>query len=70
MAAKISFLLRLSQEMWNELERWASDDFRSVNGQIESILHEAITRRRQKKQKPPAQADHPADAGPAGGEKP
>jgi hypothetical protein len=48
MPAKKSFLLRLSQEMWEELERWASDDFRSVNGQIESILHEAISRRRKK----------------------
>ena len=48
MPAKKSFLLRLSQEMWEELERWAADDFRSVNGQIESILHEAINRRRKK----------------------
>lgn len=48
MAEKKSFLLRLSQEMWGELERWAADDFRSVNGQIESILHEAIGRRRKK----------------------
>ena len=48
MPAKKSFLLRLSPEMWEELERWAADDFRSVNGQIESILHEAIGRRRKK----------------------
>jgi hypothetical protein len=48
MAAKKSFLLRLNQEMWDELERMAADDFRSVNGQIESILHEAINRRRKK----------------------
>jgi hypothetical protein len=48
MAEKKSFLLRLNQAMWNELEKWAADDFRSVNGQIESILHEAITRRRKK----------------------
>jgi len=48
MAAKKAFLLRLSPEMWVELERWAADDFRSVNGQIESILHEAISRRRKK----------------------
>jgi hypothetical protein len=48
MPAKKSFLLRLSQEMWEELERMAADDFRSVNGQIESILHEAISRRRKK----------------------
>jgi hypothetical protein len=48
MAAKKPFLLRLSQEMWDELERWAADDFRSVNGQIESIIHEAISRHRKK----------------------
>lgn len=48
MAEKKSFLLRLNQAMWNELEKWAADDFRSVNGQIESILHEAINRRRKK----------------------
>jgi hypothetical protein len=48
MPAKKSFLLRLSQEMWEELERMAADDFRSVNGQIESILHEALGRRRKK----------------------
>ena len=48
MAEKKSFLLRLNQDMWNELEKWAADDFRSVNGQIESILFEAISRRRKK----------------------
>ena len=48
MPSKKSFLLRLSQEMWEEMERWAADDFRSVNGQIEFILHEAIGRRRGK----------------------
>ena len=49
MAEKKSFLLRLSQETWEELERWAADDFRSVNGQIEFILHEAILQRRKKR---------------------
>ena len=48
MAQKKSFLLRLSREMWEELERWASDEFRSINGQIEYILYEAIGRRRKK----------------------
>jgi hypothetical protein len=54
MAAKKSFLLRLNQEMWDELEHWAADDFRSVNGQIEFILHEAIGRRRKKAPAAPA----------------
>jgi hypothetical protein len=62
MAAKKSFLLRLSQEMWNELERWAADDFRSVNGQIESILHEAISRRRKKAPAATPQAGPPLPA--------
>jgi hypothetical protein len=59
MAAKKSFLLRLSQEMWDELERWAAYDFRSVNGQIESILHEAIGRRRKKAPAAAPQAEPP-----------
>ncbi len=49
MAEKKSFLLRLNLETWKELERWAADEFRSVNGQIEFILHEAIRRDRKKK---------------------
>ena len=53
MAEKKSFLLRLNQETWEELERWAADDFRSVNGQIEFILHEAIRRERKKEQARP-----------------
>jgi hypothetical protein len=53
MADKKSFLLRLSPEVWKELERWAADDFRSVNGQIEFILHEAILRQRKKKRPGP-----------------
>ena len=48
MAEKKAFLLRLNPETWKELERWAADDFRSVNGQIEFILHEAIRQRRKK----------------------
>jgi len=63
MPAKKAFLLRLSPEMWEELERWAADDFRSVNGQIESILHEAISRRR--RNSPAAAAA--LDQAPAGG---
>lgn len=51
MAERKSFLLRLSFEMWKELERWAADEFRSVNGQIEFILNEAIRRERTKKLK-------------------
>jgi len=49
MADKKSFLLRLNPEIWEEIERWAADEFRSVNGQIEFILREAILRQRKRK---------------------
>lgn len=65
MAAKKSFLLRLSQEMWEELERWAADDFRSVNGQIESILHEAISRRRRQASPSAPSSGEPAAGAPS-----
>jgi hypothetical protein len=37
-----AFALRLSAGMLSALEKWAQDDFRSVNGQIEFILNEAL----------------------------
>ncbi len=46
MAEKKSILLRLSPKMWEEINRWAEDEFRSVNGQIEYILQEAINKRK------------------------
>jgi hypothetical protein len=70
MPAKKAFLLRLSPEMWAELERLAADDFRSVNGQIESILHEAINRRRKKAPAAPAAGEVRENGTPADGEKP
>lgn len=38
--------LRLSPALWEEINRWAEDEFRSVNGQIEYILSEAVKKRR------------------------
>ena len=40
------FLLRISPELWDDIERWAHDDLRSVNGQIEFLLRDAVRRRR------------------------
>ena len=40
--AKKAFLLRISPELWEELNRWAADEFRSVNGQIEFLLRQAV----------------------------
>ena len=44
--AKKLVLLRLSPSLWNELARWAEDDFRSINGQIEFLLSEAVRQRK------------------------
>ena len=35
-------ILRLSPALYNSLAAWAEDEFRSVNGQIEYLLHEAV----------------------------
>jgi len=43
---KKSFLLRIDPKLWAELEGWAADDFRSVNGQIEYLLKQAVIKRK------------------------
>jgi len=42
---KKSFLLRLPQPLFDELRRWAEQDMRSINGQIEWMLRDAVRRR-------------------------
>jgi hypothetical protein len=39
-----SYLLRLSPQLYADLERWASDELRSVNAQIEFLLTDAVRR--------------------------
>lgn len=43
--ARKTFLLRISPELYAELERWAADELRSVNGQIEYVLRQAALKR-------------------------
>ena len=45
MAPRKAFLLRISPALWEELERWAAAEFRSVNGQIEYLLQRAVVER-------------------------
>ena len=40
--------LRLSATLYEEIARWAEDDFRSINGQIEYLLTEAVKKRKQR----------------------
>jgi hypothetical protein len=46
MEPRKSFLLRINPELWRELEAWAQAEMRSVNGQIEYLLQQAVVRRR------------------------
>jgi hypothetical protein len=39
---KKNFVLRINEEAYNALAKWADDEFRSVNGQIEMILDKAL----------------------------
>jgi hypothetical protein len=40
------FLLRIDPELWAELESWAKNELRSVNGQIEYVLKQAVLKRK------------------------
>ncbi|MCI8843301.1 MAG: Arc family DNA-binding protein [Oscillospiraceae bacterium] len=44
--AKKQLLLRLSPSLWNEIAALAEADFRSINGEIEFLLTEAVRKRR------------------------
>jgi hypothetical protein len=46
MASRKPFLLRIDPELWAELEIWARDELRSVNGQIEYLLKQAVLKRK------------------------
>jgi hypothetical protein len=37
-----SYLLRINEELWDDLNTWAGQEFRSVNGQIELVLKRAV----------------------------
>ena len=42
MAKKKPFVLRMDPEVLKAIEKWAADEFRSSNGQIEWIIHESL----------------------------
>jgi hypothetical protein len=45
-AARKPFLLRLPPDLYEDLERWAADELRSVNAQIEYLLREQVRKRK------------------------
>jgi hypothetical protein len=60
MAERKKLLLRISPTLWEELNRWAGQEFRSVNGQIEFILQQAVNKKRGEK----STKDEPRDEKP------
>jgi hypothetical protein len=42
MASKKAFALRLDEKMINAVEKWAADEFRSTNGQLEWMIRESL----------------------------
>jgi hypothetical protein len=45
------FLLRINLKLWAELEAWAQDELRSVNGQVEYLLRQAVQKRKGSREK-------------------
>jgi hypothetical protein len=52
MKERKAFLMRIDPVLWAELESWAQAELRSVNGQIEMILRQAILKRKGSKSQP------------------
>ena len=46
MGSRKPFLLRIDPGLWADLEAWAGDELRSVNGQIEYLLKQAVLKRK------------------------
>ena len=49
--AKKQIPLRISARLYNDLAAWAEEEFRSINGQIEYLLHECVEARKKGKRK-------------------
>jgi hypothetical protein len=52
MAEKKKFLLRIDENIYAALEKWAADDLRSINAQIEFLLKEALNKTGRQKENP------------------
>ena len=72
MAQRKPFLLRIDPALWAELEAWAQAELRSVNGQIEWVLKQALDKRRRAMPRPavavvkPAEPPEPGQSGSTG----
>jgi hypothetical protein len=63
MKERKAFLMRIDPALWAELEAWAQDELRSVNGQVEMILKQAVTKRKGAARKTSGLITEKVDAG-------
>jgi hypothetical protein len=61
MAPRKAFLLRIDPRLHDALRRWAEDDFRSLNSQIEVLLRESAAKAGRLKENEPNKPARPAD---------
>ena len=66
MAERKSFLLRISPELYEKLERWAADELRSANAQIEYLLADAVRRAGRADRSPAVERSESSGEAPAG----
>lgn len=59
--ARKPFLLRLPPDLYEDLERWAADELRSVNAQIEYLLREQVRNKRRDREGGSKSGDEDAD---------
>jgi hypothetical protein len=59
MSQKKPFVLRLDPEKLKAIERWAADEFRSTNGQIEYIIDQALRKSGRWKTRPTGKQEEP-----------
>lgn len=64
MAERKPFLLRIDRSVLDAVQRWANDDLRSLNGQIEFLLRDALRRAGRARPSDGAVSDAPAAATP------
>ncbi|WP_298519950.1 Arc family DNA-binding protein [uncultured Kordia sp.] len=61
MAKKKAFALRINEEMLKAIEKWAADEFRSTNGQIEWMLMQTLKNAKRAPKKKPDSSQQPPE---------
>jgi hypothetical protein len=57
MAKKKAFALRINEDMLKAIEKWAADEFRSTNGQLEWMLNESLKKAKRSPKKKDSESD-------------